>query len=283
MVAGVILVGLSGCKSDTGSARQNEAGSAVRRVVTLTPSATEIVVAVGGADRLVAVDRYSDYPPEVVARLPRVGDFLTPNIEAIVALQPDLVVMDELQSKTVDALAAANIRSLVLPMHALADVRRAIGELGQALGTEPVARDLLAAIDRDIAEVSARARTRAAPRPRALLIVDRELGGLGNMVAAGPGTFLDELARTIGADNALAGATARYPKVSPEQVLEAQPTVIFDAVHTNNSARARRDWDGLAVPAVTTGKVFVLSDRLFVSPGPRLGEALRRLEKLVYE
>jgi iron complex transport system substrate-binding protein len=278
LVVGLLVaITASSCRGETGAVP----AAAVRRVVALTPSATDVVIAAGGLDRLVGVDRYSDQPQ--VASLPRVGDFLTPNIEQIVRLAPDLVVLDELQSKAVEALRAARIATLVLPMHTIADVRTALSHVGSALGTPAQSSRVVDEIDRALVAVADRARGRPGPRPRALLIVDRELGGLGNMVAAGPGTFLDELARTIGADNVLATATARYPRISPEQVLEAQPTLILDAVHTASAERARRDWDGLAVPAVRSGGVHILSDRIFISPGPRLGEALTRLEQLVYE
>ncbi len=239
------------------------------------------MIACGAGDRIVAVDRYSDQPQ--VSALPRIGDFLSPDIEAIVGLAPDLVVLDELQSKTVEALRAGGIRTLVLPMHTMEQVRAGLGALQDALGADAHCTPVIDAMNRELVAAAARTRARSGPAPRGLLIVDRELGGLGSIVAAGPGTFLDELASTVGIDNVLATSSVPYPKLSPEQVIAAQPTLILDAVHTPDAERALRDWDRLEVPAVTSRRVFILDDRIFISPGPRIGEALTRLEKLVYE
>lgn len=274
----VALIAIHGCERQ---APDTAPKKKIERVVSLTPSSTELVAAAGGLDRLVGVDRFSDHPPGV-EKLPRVGDFLSPNLEAILELSPDLVVLDELQSKIGEALEAGGVRTLVLPMHSTADVKAGLEAIAGALGTEDRTGELVGRIESRMADVAARAKTRPADKPRVMVIVDRQLGALGSLVGAGPGTFLDELLTAAGATNALISASTRYPKLSPEQVLELQPTVVLDAVHTKDSARARRDWDGLEIPAVRRDRVHMLSDRIFISPGPRMAEALERVEKLVW-
>jgi len=253
----------------------------VRRVVTTTPSSTEIVAAAGAVDRIVGVDRFSRFPPSVVG-LPIVGDFMSPSVEAILQLRPDLAVLDKVQTKTAAALAEGGVRTLVLEMHTVDDVLRGLSAAGRALGSEPGAAAARAALERDIAAVRDRGRSRAR-RVRALVIVDRELGALRGLVAAGPGSYLDELLTLVGADNVLAGARPRYANIAPETVVESRPDVILDAVHTGDPAAAARDWQSLpAVPAIATGRVHLLTETYYVSPGPRLHLALAGLERLLY-
>jgi iron complex transport system substrate-binding protein len=253
----------------------------VRRVVTTTPSSTEIVAAAGGASRIVGIDRFSDYPPQVVG-LPVVGDFMSPSVEAILQLRPDLVVLDKVQNRTAAALAQGGVHTLVLEMHTVEDVLQGLSSAGRALGTQREAGAARAALEREIAE--ARARGRARPRRvRTLMIVDRELGALRGLVAAGPGSYLDQLLTMVGGENVLSGASTRYPNIAPETVIEARPDVILDAVHADDPAGAAREWKALTrVPAVASGRVHPLVETYYKSPGPRLALALRGLEALLW-
>ncbi|HTE52853.1 MAG TPA: helical backbone metal receptor [Kofleriaceae bacterium] len=256
-------------------------GKQARRVVTTTPSSTEIVAAAGGADRIVGVDRFSTYPPRVVG-LPVVGDFMSPSVEAILQLRPDLVVLDKVQTKTAAALAQGGVRTLVLEMQTVEDVLAGLTAAGAALGTEDAARAARDSLRRDIEAVRARGHERA-HRVRALVVVDRELGALRGIVAAGPGSYLDELLAVAGADNVLAGAATRYASIAPETVIESRPEVILDAVHTGDPAAAARDWKALPrVPAVAAGRVHLLTEPYYIAPGPRVGLALRGLEAALY-
>ncbi len=279
------LSGATGCRErPDATAKEAEQAPAVRRVVTLTPSATELVAALDATDLLVGVDSYSTYPAEVY-ELPKVGDFLRPNFEVIVTLAPDLVIADAVQGEVSEGLAAAGVKTLSLSMHTIDDVRTGLTKTGAALGREAAAAAAIASIDAAIASVAEKARARApdSPRPRVLAVVDREHGGLGNLVAAGPGSYLDQLLGFVGADNALAGYQVRYPKLSAEQLLRAQPTVILDVVPGEAAARAGADWERLPeLPAVAAGRVHVLQESFFMSPGPRVDVALPRLSALLY-
>ncbi|HEY3358812.1 MAG TPA: helical backbone metal receptor [Polyangia bacterium] len=250
------------------------------RIVALTPSLVEITFALGLGPRVVGVSSFANYPPEA-AKLAKVGDFLQPSIERIASLRPDLVLLDAVQVSPAAALRAAGIRSLALPIESIEDVRRAIRAVGAATGAETRAAQLLRELDADLAAASVRAEGR--PRPRVLFAVDRELGSLRNLVCAGPSTYLDELIRRAGGDNVLADAKLRFLRVAPEEILARAPTVILDAVHTRDVQRARADWQALAtVPAVARGRVYVLADPAFVTPGPRLGQMLKRLAEMLH-
>jgi iron complex transport system substrate-binding protein len=274
----VAMTAAVACRSESPADKSN---GRVSRVVCTTPSATELVASAGGADRIVGVDKFSSYPPAVKA-LPKVGDFLGPNVEQILRLQPDLVVLDAVQSKAATALDGAGIRTLVLEMHTVDHVRRGITTVGDALGTKQAAAETVRLMRDGIDASRARAESRGSERRRVLLIVDRELGGLGSLVAAGPGSYLDELLAIVGGENALAAAGIRYPKISPEEVLRSAPDVIIDAVHTTDAQKAANDWDAVSIPATKTGRVFVVNDSRFVTPGPRLVSALLEMEQMVY-
>ena len=251
-----------------------------KRVVTLTPSSTEIVAAVGGADLIVGIDKYSTYPAEIRDR-PQVGDFLNPSFEAILALRPDLAVVDTVQMKVAAGLRAAGIETLVLDMHTIDDVRVGIARVGTALDATARADELINALDRDIAAVARRGQSRSDPRPRVLAVVDRQQGGLGAVVAAGPGSYIDELLAVVGVSNVMAASTVRYSNITAEQILRGQPDIILDSIH-DRSGRAQRDWSMLAtVPAVVNQRIHGLADHMYRSPSPRVGQALLGLEAII--
>lgn len=247
-------------------------------VVTLTPSATEVVAALGAADRLVGVDDYSTYPPSVAA-LPKVGSFLTPNFEAIVRLRPALVVADDIHADAAKALRGAGIEVVTIPMHALPDLEHAFDAVGARLGKQAEAD----ARKREIDEAIGAARARRVGRDRRVLIViDREPGGLGGMIAAANGSWMDELVAITGAQNVLAGAAVRYPKLSAEELIRTAPDVILDVSYAAEPATALATWRArpelAGVPAIAQGAVRVLKAPYFLGPSPRVAEALRDLE-----
>ncbi|MDW8280680.1 MAG: helical backbone metal receptor [Myxococcales bacterium] len=260
---------------------------AARRIVTLTPSLTEIVFALGAGDRVFGVSDFCDHPAEVQSR-PRVGSFLRPSLERILALQPDLVLVDGVQQDVAAALAQAGVRVLAVPLQSLEDVRRAILRIGAegVVGQPAAAERLLARLDAELSK--AEQRVRGLERTPVLFVVDREVGGLRGLVVAGPGTYLDELLQRAGGTNVFADLPLRYAKVAVEEVAARRPQVILDAVHVPPAdegarARAAADWQALAhIPAVAQGRVHLLAQRSFVTPGPRLGQSIGELLRLLH-
>jgi iron complex transport system substrate-binding protein len=244
---------------------------AAARIVTLAPSATEVVAALGATSLLVGVDAYSTYPPEV-ATLPKVGSFLQPNIEVIVNLHPTLVVVDDIHGATGRALGDAGIPTVACSFHALPDFKRALETIGERIDHVPQAEAAVAGID---AALDAAAAARPARHPRVLAIIDRAAGGLGNLVAVGPGSWIDELLAVVGGDNVLAASGIRYPQISLEEVLRAQPEVILDLSHSAKSGLA--PWQAVDVPAVKNGKVVSMDQPYLAAPSPRVKEALDAL------
>jgi iron complex transport system substrate-binding protein len=245
------------------------------RLVSLTPSATEVVAALGATGLLVGVDDYSTFPAEV-GKLPRVGSFLTPNLETIVSLRPTLVIVDDVHGQVAGALHDAGIATVACAIHGLPDVKAALREVGARIGGTADADRVIGAIDAALDRAAAQ---RPAKRPRVLAVIDREAGGLGNLVTAGPGSWIDELLAVVGGDNVLSAAGVRYPKISAEEVLRARPDVILDLSYAARDSTAA--WDQLAVPAVAAHRVRALADPYLIAPSPRVAEALAALAQAI--
>jgi iron complex transport system substrate-binding protein len=244
------------------------------RIVSLTPTATEIVAALGATDLLVGVDEFSPYPPEVKA-LPKVGSFLTPNLETIVRLSPSFVILDDIHGRTAGALKDANIETVECPAHALPDIKKALRTVGAKLGKAGEADRVITEIETSLDTAAA---NKPARRPRVLLIIDRESGGVGNLVAAGPGSWLDELLAVSGGENVLSASGVRYPKVSLEEVLRGKPDVIIDVSYAAETGGIAA-WDTVDVPAVKAKRVRGLADQYLRAPSPRVKQALATLNK----
>ena len=242
-----------------------------KRIVTLAPSMTDYLVALGAADRIVGVTRV-DHAPEVASR-PRVGGFLDPSPEAVLGLKPDLVlwVTDGGALAAVRRLAELSIGAfaiLAIPVITVADVPAAARLVGEAIG-EPAAGAALAgrlqgALDRLKTSSAGR------PRPRVLFVVGRE-----PLVVAGPGSFPDELLRLAGAENAVAGSRP-WPVYPLELAVAANPDLVVDAAFDEPA-------DGIsrlaAIPAVRRGAVARLPRDDLLRAGPRMIEALGDLEQ----
>lgn len=279
-----VLIGLAGagCRRDDAGPTQGTAAPTpasprpvTQRVIALTPSATEVVAALGATALLVGVDDYSAFPPEV-ARLPKVGSFLAPNLETIVGLKPTLVIVDDVHGQAAGALNDAGIATVACAIHALPDVKAALRAVGARIGKLAEAERVVEAID---AALDRAAAARPAKRPRVLAVIDRETGGLGNLVCAGPGSWVDELVAVVGGENVLAAAGVRYPKISAEEVLRARPEVILDLSYAARQSVAA--WSGLDVPAVAASRVRALDDAYLIAPSPRVAEALAALAKAI--
>lgn len=245
-----------------------------RRIVTLAPSLTDVLVALHAADRVVGVTKV-DRAPEV-ARVARVGGFLDPNPELILGLRPDLVLWvtdgGALASvRRVAELAQGRFPILAIPVITVADVSAAARLVGEAIGDAPGGAALAAGMDAAVARL--RARAAGLPRRRVLFVVGRD-----PLVVAGPGSFPDELLRLAGCDNAVGGARP-WPVYPIELAVAGNPDLVVDAALDEPAEGIHRL---AAVPAVRAGRVVRLSSDDLLRAGPRMIAALDELFRALH-
>ncbi len=255
--------------------------AAPERIVSLAPSVTESVFALGLGDRLVGVSVYCDYPPGV-EKIDRVGTFLTPNIETILAKRPDIVlgVPSPGNRGPVEELRRLGVRVVVVDPTTVDQIKQAQIEIGTALGVEAAARELVRGIDARIERVSTVLRD--VPERKVLMVV-----GQTPLIAVGRGTYLDELIRMAHGINLGAVAGGSWPRLSIEFPIAAGPEVIIDTTRGNEeqigAAASLEFWKSFAtIPAVKNGRVHGYKQYQLLRPGPRLAEALETIARIIH-
>ncbi len=246
------------------------ADAPARRVVSLNPSLTAMLIALGGREALVGVDDYSARSP-AAAGLPTVGGLYNPSLEALVALAPDLVVFvpSAEQRGFRERLEALAIPQLALDPVSFDDVLAALETLGSRIGHEREAAVRVAAIRRTRARVEAAARE--LPPLRAVLVLQRD-----PLFVAGGGTFVDDMLRSLGVTNLAAEQPGAWPRLSREWLLAAAPELIIDS--SPDAEPPLMYWSRWpSLPAVAKGAVVGIPVGVATLPGPDLDAALLAL------
>jgi iron complex transport system substrate-binding protein len=259
-----------------GAGRQVTLARAPARIVSVAPSATEILYALGLGEQIVAVDQHSNFPPEAAAKA-TLGPYARPDLEAIVAAAPDLILATGAHLKTIaPALEERRLTVLVLEPKTLPEVLDSIRLVGEVTGRREAASRLVEELRERGDAVTARVAGRA--RPRVYVELSPKLH------SAGPGSFLDDLLRRAGGENVAAGAAAPWPQLSQEALLLSDPQVVLlvyvGDVETPETIRARPGWAG--VSAVREGRVVVVDPDLTTRAGPRVAEALETLARALH-
>lgn len=249
------------------------------RIVSLTPSLTEILFAVGAGDRVVGVTDYCDYPPEAAKR-PRIGGYVNPSVEAVVALRPDLVVVSPGPGNRDAALAMrrSGVRVEVVPAETLDDSLAAIETVARLCGDEARGRELVARIRARLDAVAQR--VAGEPRVPTLFCVQTE-----PIIAAGRDTLPAQLLEIAGGRNVV--TEPRYPRLGLESVVAAKPELILqsrmDAPASGGERPEETFWARWPqIPAVAAKRVVVLDNSLALRPGPRVAEAAEALAAIVH-
>jgi ABC-type Fe3+-hydroxamate transport system substrate-binding protein len=247
------------------------------RIVSLVPSVTETLFALGAGPEVVGVSQYCDYPPEAT-KLPRVGDFIAPNLEAIVALRPTLVVGTATASdqRQIDALNALGIPALMVNDDSVEEVEENIITIGERIGRRAEAERLLAKIKGRIAAVEER--LRGTKRVSVLMVV-----GHNPLVVVGSGTYLNELLTLAHGENIAEATDQKWPRLSMEYLMAVGPDVILDGQMGSEKSVLSSFWRRYpTIPAVRDNRVCRYPIDLMDHPGPRIALALQTIARLIH-
>jgi len=267
---------------DDGLGRTVKLSGPAQRIVSMAPSNTEILFAIGAGSQVAGRDDYSDYP-EAAKALPKVGGTDKYNNEQIVALHPDLVLAAEIN--TADQVKA--LESLGLTVYylknptTLEDMYKNLEIVAQLTGHEADAEKLITSLKARVAAVDSKIAT-ATTRPSVFYEIDAT--DPAKPYTAGPGTFIDLLIQRAGGINIAGTLKDQYPQLSLEQVVALDPSFILlgDAAYgvAPDVVKARPGWGSLS--AVKNGNVIPVDDNLFSRPGPRLIDGLELLAKILH-
>ena len=235
------------------------------RIVSLLPSLTESVCALGGCTKLVGTDQYSNWPASVL-KLPKLGSLDDAQIERIVGLKPDLVLAAT-SARVIDRLESLGVKVMVLESRNHADVKRSLNLLARALGTPNEADMVWAQIEADIKSAAAKL-PQALRGQRVYFEVD------ATPYAASASSFIGETLSRLGMGNAVPEALGSFPKLSPEFVVRAQPDVIMATARSVADMPKRPGWSALHALKLRRACGFAPERyELLIRPGPRMGEA----------
>ena len=258
------------------------------RIVSLAPSITEILFAIGAGSRIVGVTKYCDYPVEACA-LPKIGGYYDPSIEAIATLNPDLAILFEYQSGVPEKLAVMNIPMCKVNGKTMADVYASIATVGKACGQEKESEELLRSMRARVRAVRAR-RDNALTKPKVMIAVGHAMGNaaINDTYIVGADGFYDIMLDDVGAVNACQEQTAAFPKVSKEGMIEMDPDIIIDLCSDLEKQNITREevleqWRKMTdIKAVREKRVYVLTDDFATIPGPRFPMLLEKLADTIH-
>jgi iron complex transport system substrate-binding protein len=258
-----------------------------RRIVSMAPSITETLYALGLGERVVGVTWDCRYPPEVVDKT-RIGGCYDPNFETILALKPDLVILSEEHEQALSAFEKLEIETLVVSHKTIEGVIDSFRTIGRVCGKGAEGRRMAYGYENRLGRIHDR--TRLLTRPRVLLALNRVVGRghLDNVCIAGADNYLNRIIELAGGENACQEAGDRYPIVSPEGIVCLNPEVIVDVTprrslkQSGNEALVA-DWSELKqLGAVRSGRVVVLDEDYAVVPGPRFIGLIEDLARAIH-
>lgn len=250
-----------------------------RRIVSLAPSVTETLFALGAGDLLVGICSFCDFPQDV-ERIARVGSYAMPNVEAIVAQSPDVVIgVPPNSPEVMAALQRTGLRVIVVQVDTIAQVEEAIRTIAREADRVAAGEQLLVTMRQQMAAIQARLID--APQRRVLMLV-----GQNPLIAVGNGIFLDELISLARGVNIASVTGQRWPRLSLEFAIAHQPEVIIDGSmgsEEKNKEQRLGVWRNFpALPAVKEKRVYGRYSDSLLRPGPRLAEGFEEIARFIH-
>lgn len=257
------------------------------RIITLSPSLTETVFALGLGNRVVAVTDYCDYPPQAQA-LPSVGSYTNTSIEAITRQQPDLVIMLNGQQQTQQQLADLGIQTLVLDNTSIADIKETISTIAALTGKQSEAIQLLNNIQDQIDSV--RHKVHNVDPVRTLVGIAHYVNSdqIDTVYIAGQHDFYNELLELAGGVNVYTDTAVKVPSVSAEGIIRMNPDAIIDVFpeqkdHQSDMKQVIKQWQTLhSVNAVKQQRIYIIEHDYASIPGPRIFKLLPEMARLLH-
>jgi cobalamin transport system substrate-binding protein len=259
----------------------SEQGTVVKpkRIVSLAPSVTETLFALGAGEQLVGICTFCDFPREV-ERIDRIGSYLAPNVEAIVAKAPDVVIgVPPNSPEAVAALQRAGLKVVIVQVDTIEQIEAAMRTIAHEAGRDAQGETLLAELRQRMAAV--RTRLEGAPQRRVLIVV-----GQNPLIAVGSGIFLNELITQAHGVNIAADTNQQWPRFSLEVAVAKQPDVIIDGSmgsEEKDETQLFGVWQNFPeLPAVRNGRLYGRRSYTLLRPGPRLAEGFEEIARLIH-
>jgi iron complex transport system substrate-binding protein len=259
-----------------------------QRIVSTAPSITELLYALGLGDRVVGVTRFCRYPPEAQKK-PKIGDYTSPNLEAIAALKPDLVIVQTNPVRLAERLGTLRLRVLEINQDNIAAIYNSIRVVGEATGVSPRAAQLIDSIRGKLDAIAKRAKP--LHRARVMFVVGRSPNRLDGLIVVGRASYLNEVIALAGGENVFRDAVAAYPAVTLEEVFARNPDVILDMGDMSDTVNVTEDhrrsvvglWQRMSVvAAVKSHRVFAVASDIYVVPGPRAVNAAQAIFEMLH-
>jgi iron complex transport system substrate-binding protein len=257
-------------------------GAGAQRIVSTAPRITESLFAMGLGPRVVGVTIYCKYPEEAL-KLPKIGTLLKPDVEAIVALRPDLVVVSDQHGHLAEQLSRLHIPSVEMQSQNLDAIYAGARAIGKAAGAVDAAERMIQGMQSQLQAIAQR--TAGQPKPTVAFIVGHTAGRLEGLVAGAGSSYFSDLLRYAGGINVFADVVTPYPKISLEEILSRDPDVIMEL---SGDTRPKQEevlalWQSKrSLKAVRAGRVYAVESTPFLVPGPRAVEAVKQVLRLLH-
>ena len=251
---------------------------APKRVVSLAPSITEILYAIGLNDEIVGVTEFCDYPPEAKQKA-KIG-YAQPNIEAIVTLEPDLVLAPRafLRADLLAKLEQLKVTTFVVDPESFEEIPSRIQTVGRILNRSTAADGVAMAMRQRIAAI--RSKMEAVARVRVLYVLNSQ-----PLITVGPGSYIHQVINVAGGSNIASQATVPYPHLNMEAVLKEDPEIIVFPIGKAEgiSLAEQQEWlRWTSLSAVKQGRLHQISADILNRPGPRIVEGLETLARIIH-
>lgn len=259
--------------------RKVELPTPPQRIVSVAPSVTEVLFALSLGEKVVGVSTYCNYPPEALKK-EKVGGYITPSLEKIIALRPDLVIgtADGNLKTFVNKLTGLGIPVYITSPRSLSGVITSIQHIGDATFSQLAAKRLVESMKRKIETVQEKVQGR--PRPRVLHVMAYD-----PLISSGKRTFVDDLIRIAGGINIAESAKGKHPRYSMEEVIAQDPEVIIlSSMKSKDPLAEQRQWWGRwkEISAVRFGRIYVIDADLIHRPSPRIVDGLEEMAKAIH-